>query len=160
MNGSAPCRRSLPRNRTSCPALALVVAPVLLGLLGGACRSSHPWGDEPDWPRPQRGMVVSEHPLATEIGLAVLGRPRPRQEIAAGDLVPLQQMGFGLAVAVFLDATIVRSILVPAAMRLMGDLNWYLPQWLEWLPQIDIEGHDAATQADGEDERDLERAAS
>ncbi len=79
---------------------------------------------------------------------------------AAGDLVPLQQMGFGLAVAVFLDATIIRSIMVPAAMRLLGDLNWYLPGWLEWLPKIDIEGHDAAAQADSEGERDLERAAS
>ncbi len=66
---------------------------------------------------------------------------------AAGELVPLQQMGFGLAVAVFLDATIVRSILVPAAMRLMGSINWYLPGWLEWLPKIDIEGHDAAAAA-------------
>ncbi|MFQ5553789.1 MAG: MMPL family transporter [Acidimicrobiia bacterium] len=81
---------------------------------------------------------------------------------AAGELVPLQQMGFGLAVAVFLDATIVRSILVPAAMRLMGDINWYLPRWLEWLPQIDIEGHEAAAMGAhaGRDERDLEKAAS
>ncbi len=79
---------------------------------------------------------------------------------AAGDLVPLQQMGFGLAVAVFLDATIVRSIMVPATMRLLGDLNWYLPQWLEWLPKIDIEGHDAAEQVDDVGERDLERVAS
>lgn len=59
---------------------------------------------------------------------------------AAGDLVPLQQMGFGLAVAVFLDATVVRSILVPATMRLLGDLNWYLPSWLEWLPKVELEG--------------------
>jgi len=66
---------------------------------------------------------------------------------AAGDLVPLQQMGFGLAVAVFLDATIVRSILVPASMRLLGGWNWYLPKWLQWLPEIDIEGHEAAEQA-------------
>jgi RND superfamily putative drug exporter len=63
---------------------------------------------------------------------------------ALGDLVPLQQMGFGLAIAVLLDATIVRSILVPATMRLLGDYNWYLPTWLEWLPRIDIEGHEAA----------------
>ena len=63
---------------------------------------------------------------------------------AAGELVPLQQMGFGLAVAVFLDATIVRSILVPASMKLLGGYNWYLPKWLEWLPHIDIEGHEAA----------------
>ncbi len=53
---------------------------------------------------------------------------------AAGRLVPLQQMGFGLAVAVFMDATIVRSILVPSSMKLLGNLNWYLPKWLEWLP--------------------------
>jgi RND superfamily putative drug exporter len=79
---------------------------------------------------------------------------------AAGDLVPLQQMGFGLAVAVFLDATIIRSIMVPAAMRLLGDLNWYLPGWLEWLPKIDIEGHDAAAEVDGAAEQDLERVAS
>ena len=46
---------------------------------------------------------------------------------AAGPLVALQQMGFGLAVAVALDATIVRSILVPATMKLLGDRNWYLP---------------------------------
>ena len=59
---------------------------------------------------------------------------------AAGDMVMFQQMGFGLAVAVILDATVVRSVLVPAAMRLLGDLNWYLPRWLEWLPQIHIEG--------------------
>jgi RND superfamily putative drug exporter len=49
-------------------------------------------------------------------------------------------MGFGLAVAVFMDATIVRSILVPASMRLLGDRNWYLPRWLEWLPRVNVEG--------------------
>jgi len=65
---------------------------------------------------------------------------------AAGRLTSLEQMGFGLAVAVFMDATIVRSILVPSAMRLLGDRNWYLPSWLEWLPKIDVEGH-AATEA-------------
>jgi putative drug exporter of the RND superfamily len=59
---------------------------------------------------------------------------------AAGRLGPLQQMGFGLAVAVLMDATIVRSILVPASMRLLGDWNWYLPRWLRWLPDIHVEG--------------------
>ncbi len=63
---------------------------------------------------------------------------------AAGRLTSLEQMGFGLAVAVFMDATIVRSILVPSAMRLLGDRNWYLPRWLEWLPKVDVEGHDTA----------------
>ena len=61
---------------------------------------------------------------------------------AAGRLTPLEQMGFGLAVAVFIDATIVRSILVPSAMRLLGDRNWYLPPWLEWLPKLNVEGHE------------------
>jgi RND superfamily putative drug exporter len=63
---------------------------------------------------------------------------------ALGDLVMLQQMGFGLAVAVFLDATVVRSVLVPATMKLLGDRNWYLPKWLQWLPELDVEGHEAA----------------
>ncbi|MDP9329475.1 MAG: MMPL family transporter [Actinomycetota bacterium] len=61
---------------------------------------------------------------------------------ASGSLGPLQQMGFGLAVAVFMDATIVRTLLVPAGMRLLGDLNWYLPKWLQWLPKLNIEGHE------------------
>lgn len=60
---------------------------------------------------------------------------------AAGHMSMLQQMGFGLAVAVFLDATIVRSVLVPASMKLLGKRNWYLPSWLEWLPQLNVEGH-------------------
>jgi len=59
---------------------------------------------------------------------------------ASGDLVMFQQMGFGLAVAVFLDATIVRSVLVPASMKLLGEKNWYLPSWLRWLPKINAEG--------------------
>jgi uncharacterized membrane protein YdfJ with MMPL/SSD domain len=59
---------------------------------------------------------------------------------AAGPLVGLQQMGFGLAVAVALDATIVRTVLVPATMKLLGNRNWYLPSWLEWLPEVHIEG--------------------
>ena len=51
-----------------------------------------------------------------------------------------QQMGFGLAVAVLIDATIVRTIIVPAAMELLGDWNWYLPRWLRWIPDVSVEG--------------------
>ena len=58
---------------------------------------------------------------------------------AAGELVMFQQMGFGLGVAVLLDATIVRCVLVPATMRLLGDRNWYLPRRLEWLPDLRVE---------------------
>ena len=59
---------------------------------------------------------------------------------AAGRMVAFQQMGFGLAVAVLIDATIVRSVLVPASMKLLGRRNWYLPTWLEWLPHLGVEG--------------------
>jgi uncharacterized membrane protein YdfJ with MMPL/SSD domain len=58
---------------------------------------------------------------------------------AMGDLVMFQQMGFGVAVALLIDATIIRSVLLPAAMHLLGAWNWYLPSWLEWLPRIQIE---------------------
>jgi RND superfamily putative drug exporter len=57
---------------------------------------------------------------------------------ALGDMAMFQQMGFGLAVAVLMDATIVRSILVPATMRILGKWNWYFPTWLEWIPNISI----------------------
>ena len=60
--------------------------------------------------------------------------------MATGEMVVFQQMGFGLAVAIFLDATVVRTIVVPAAMELLGDWNWYLPRWLEWLPNVSVEG--------------------
>jgi RND superfamily putative drug exporter len=59
---------------------------------------------------------------------------------AMGDLVMFQQMGFGLGVAVLIDATTIRSILVPASMKLLGNLNWYLPPVLRWLPHLGIEG--------------------
>jgi RND superfamily putative drug exporter len=58
---------------------------------------------------------------------------------AAGQMVMFQQMGFGLGVAVLLDATVVRSVLVPATMRLLGRHNWYLPRRLEWLPDLRVE---------------------
>jgi putative drug exporter of the RND superfamily len=46
----------------------------------------------------------------------------------------LKQFGVGIAAAVLIDATIVRAVLLPATMKLLGDWNWYLPRWLEWLP--------------------------
>jgi uncharacterized membrane protein YdfJ with MMPL/SSD domain len=59
---------------------------------------------------------------------------------AAGRLVPLQQLGFGLGAAILIDATVIRSILVPSAMALLGDRNWYMPSWLRWLPDLRGEG--------------------
>jgi RND superfamily putative drug exporter len=51
--------------------------------------------------------------------------------------IDMRQMGVGLAVAVLIDATIVRAVLLPAAMTLLGDRNWYLPSWMSWLPRLD-----------------------
>ncbi len=64
---------------------------------------------------------------------------------ARGDLVMFQQMGFGVAVALFIDATIIRSVLVPASMKLLGRWNWYLPSWLRWLPEFHVEGEEPET---------------
>jgi RND superfamily putative drug exporter len=51
----------------------------------------------------------------------------------------IKQMGFGLAAAILIDSTIVRAVLLPATMKLLGDWNWYLPSWLEWLPRLNVE---------------------
>ena len=48
-------------------------------------------------------------------------------------------MGVGLAAAILIDATIVRAVLLPATMTLLGERNWYLPRWLEWLPRVSPE---------------------
>jgi uncharacterized membrane protein YdfJ with MMPL/SSD domain len=60
----------------------------------------------------------------------------------------IQQLGLGLSVAVFIDATLIRSVLLPATMTLLGDWNWWLPRWLGWLPQVTIEGTTGAPEAD------------
>jgi putative drug exporter of the RND superfamily len=59
---------------------------------------------------------------------------------ATGDIVGFQQMGFGVGVALLLDATVIRTILVPSSMALLGEWNWYLPKWLNWLPELHVEG--------------------
>jgi len=66
---------------------------------------------------------------------------------ASLDELDLKQMGFGLAVAILIDATIVRAVLLPATMKLLGDWNWYMPSWLEWLPNLSAE----ASPSDDED---------
>jgi RND superfamily putative drug exporter len=70
------------------------------------------------------------------------------------DFLDLKELGLGLAVAVLIDATIVRAILLPASMRVLGDWNWYLPSWLEWIPQVGTEGEaGAAFRPEGRDGR-------
>jgi putative drug exporter of the RND superfamily len=60
--------------------------------------------------------------------------------------IDFKELGLGLAAAVLIDATIIRGVLLPAAMKLLGDWNWYLPRWLEWLPRIGDEGGPPAAQ--------------
>jgi RND superfamily putative drug exporter len=61
-----------------------------------------------------------------------------------------KEMGVGLAAAILIDATIIRGGLLPATMKLLGERNWYLPRWLEWLPQVDHGGAPVATHAAAE----------
>jgi RND superfamily putative drug exporter len=60
---------------------------------------------------------------------------------ARGQLVMFQQMGFGVGVALLLDATLIRCVVLPSMMGLLGDRAWYLPRWLDWLPHIEVERH-------------------
>jgi RND superfamily putative drug exporter len=78
---------------------------------------------------------------------------------ASGQLVMFQQMGFGLAIAVLLDATLVRSVLVPATMKLLGDWNWYLPSWLQWLPDVHVEGSGTEPRGKSTDASQMSRQA-
>ncbi len=76
---------------------------------------------------------------------------------ALGRNVEMQQFGVGLAVAVFIDATVIRTVLLPASMKLLGDRNWYLPSWLDWLPKVTsdegspVAGQPEAVPAGGDD---------
>ena len=63
---------------------------------------------------------------------------------ARGQLDMFQQMGFGVAVALLLDATLIRSIVLPCTLSLLGSRSWYLPRWLNWLPRLEVESAQVA----------------
>ncbi|HKY15232.1 MAG TPA: MMPL family transporter [Microthrixaceae bacterium] len=65
-----------------------------------------------------------------------------------GDERAVKMFGMGLAVAVLIDATIVRVILVPATMELLGKANWWMPKWLRWLPEVHVDGNDVTVEAE------------
>ena len=90
--------------------------------------------------RNTESVAVGLHSTARIITGAALIMVAVFGGFAMGRLVMLQQMGFGLGVAILLDATVVRSVLVPATMAWLGNRNWYLPAWLEWLPDLRVEG--------------------
>jgi uncharacterized membrane protein YdfJ with MMPL/SSD domain len=81
--------------------------------------------------------VVSSARLITGAALIIIA---VFSGFARGDLVMFQQMGFGVAVALLIDATLIRSVVVPAAMKLLGKWNWWLPRRLQWLPHVSVEG--------------------
>jgi len=66
---------------------------------------------------------------------------------AAGRLVMFQQMGFGVAIALLLDATVIRSVVLPSTLALLDGRSWYLPRWLEWLPHVEVERPSGAADA-------------
>jgi putative drug exporter of the RND superfamily len=75
------------------------------------------------------------------------------------DAVFLKLAGIGLAAAVFVDATVVRMVLVPATMELLGDRNWWLPRWLDRiLPHVDVEGETATVPSVPEGRREAPEA--
>jgi len=63
---------------------------------------------------------------------------------ASGQLVQFQEMGFGVAVALLLDATVIRSVVLPSALVILDRWSWYLPGWLDWLPHVEVEGSGTA----------------
>jgi RND superfamily putative drug exporter len=68
---------------------------------------------------------------------------------AAGKLVMFEQMGFGVAIALLLDATVIRSVVLPSTLALLDKRSWYLPRWLEWIPHVEVERPvEAPAQAD------------
>ena len=92
-----------------------------------------------------RGMKTEDavaHGITTTAGVvssAALVMVGAFAVFALMPIIDMKEMGVGLAFAVLIDATIVRAVLLPATMKLLGDWNWYLPKWLEWLPRLDHE---------------------
>src|SRR6266540_1710279 len=92
-----------------------------------------------------RGMSTEkavEHGITTTAGTvssAALVMVGAFAVFALMPILDMKEMGIGLAAAVLIDATIVRAVLLPATMKLLGDANWYLPKWLEWLPRLEHE---------------------
>jgi uncharacterized membrane protein YdfJ with MMPL/SSD domain len=92
-----------------------------------------------------RGMSTAdavEYGIATTAGVvssAALVMVGAFAVFALMPILDMKEMGIGLAAAVLIDATIVRAVLLPATMKLLGDWNWYLPNWLQWLPRLDHE---------------------
>jgi uncharacterized membrane protein YdfJ with MMPL/SSD domain len=93
-----------------------------------------------------RGMKTEEavaHGIKTTAGVvtsAAIVMVCVFSVFATLSMLIFKQFGVGLAAAILIDATIVRAVLLPATMKLLGDWNWYLPKWLQWLPHLEHGG--------------------
>jgi uncharacterized membrane protein YdfJ with MMPL/SSD domain len=100
-----------------------------------------------------RGMKTAdavEHGITTTAGVvssAALVMVGAFAVFALMPILDMKEMGIGLAAAVLIDATIVRAVLLPATMKLLGEANWYLPRWLDWLPKLEHEPQPAIAPA-------------
>jgi uncharacterized membrane protein YdfJ with MMPL/SSD domain len=100
-----------------------------------------------------RGMKTEDavaHGIATTAGTvssAALVMVGAFAVFALMPILDMKEMGIGLAAAVLIDATIVRAVLLPATMKLLGEANWYLPSWLGWLPRLEHEPQPAVAPA-------------
>ena len=100
-----------------------------------------------------RGMTTAdavEHGIKTTAGTvssAAIVMVGVFSIFATLPIIDMKEMGIGLAAAVLIDATLVRGVLLPATMWLLGDWNWYLPRWLEWLPRLEHEPKETVGEA-------------
>jgi uncharacterized membrane protein YdfJ with MMPL/SSD domain len=114
--------------------------------VAGRWSAAHPWTAITVWIGVVAALMVTGHLAGTlqlPYGAQNVGPSGQAQQMISRDfsrhatlsMIQLKQMGVGLAVAVLLDATVVRAVLLPATMKLLGPRNWYLPRWLGWLPR-------------------------
>ena len=112
----------------------------------------------PDFVRPiqkiQQNLLICANSFVQWAGVAALEETagetaamvRTYDERRRFLLGKLREMGFGVAVALFLDATVVRSVVLPSVLSLLGDRCWYLPRWLAWLPRVEVSRHPQAAE--------------
>jgi RND superfamily putative drug exporter len=85
----------------------------------------------------QQGLRRSR---AATVPIGVGGTQLARRPVCAffarGQLLQFEEMGFGVAVALILDATLIRLVILPSTLSLLGQRSWYLPRWLDWLPHL------------------------
>jgi len=109
---------------------------------------------------PRTSVVLGVANTARVITTAALIMIAVFASFVANPSPTVKLIGFGMAVAVLLDSTVVRMVLVPAVMELMGKAAWWFPKWLEWLPHLNVEGPATEPEAPPAPDRELETTSS